>query len=238
MATESPTWGAPRIHREILMLGIEVSERTVSRFMPRRPADPETRQRWRTFRANRREVIAAIAFFTATTVTFRVLYVVFVIRHARRTVLHVRATAHPTAAWITQQLREAFPYGAAPRYLVLDGDAKYGAAVLAVIDHMGIRRKQITARKPWENWVAERWVATARRDLLDHVIVLNERHPQRLLADFIAYYHEDRTHLGLQKQTPAMRTAATKPTAAATVIALPRLAGLEHRCEWRAASLA
>jgi transposase InsO family protein len=236
MAAENPTWGAPRIHGEILMLGIEVSERTVSRFMPRRPADPEARQRWRTFLANHRGVIAAIGFFTVTTVTFRVLYVFFVIHHARRTVLHVRVTAHPAAAWITQQLREAFPYDTAPRYLVLDRDAKYGDAVLAAIDHMGLRRKQIAARKPWQNGVAERWVATARRDLLDHVIVLNERHLQRLLADLVAYYHDDRTHLSLEKQTPAMRPLATRPTSGGAVVAHPRLGGRHHRYAWQAAA--
>jgi transposase InsO family protein len=208
MATENPTWGAPRIHGEILMLGFDVSERTVSRWMPRRPADPEARQRWRNFLRNHREVLAAMDFFTVPTATFRVLYVFFVIHHARRTVLHIRVTEHPTAGWIIQQLREAFPYDAVPRYLVFDNDKKYGTEVLAAIEHMGIGRKQITPYSPWQNGAAERWVGTARRDLVDHVIVLNERHLQRLLSEFVAYYHDDRTHLGLGKSTPSMRTTA------------------------------
>ena len=236
MAAENPTWGAPRIHGEILKLGLEVSERTVSRTMPRRPAHPDARQRWRTFLANHREVIAAIDFFTVPTATFRVLYVFFIIHHARRVLMHVRVTGHPTAAWITQQLREAFPYDQAPRYLILDRDAKYGNEVLTAIRHMGIEPKQITARSPWQNGVAERFVSTARRDLLDHVIVLNEKHLQRLLAGFASYYLNDRTHLSLKKDAPAVRVVEPKPHPAAEVIALPRLGGLHHRYAWRRAA--
>ena len=170
-------------------------------------------------------------FFTVPTATFRVLYVFFVIHHARRSVLHVRVTEHPTSGWITQQLREAFPYDAVPRYLIFDNDKKYGDGVLAVIAHMGIRRKQITPHSPWQNGVAERWVETVRRDLLDHVIVLDERLLERLLAELIAYYHDDRTHLGLAKGTPSMRKAAAKPTGNTDVAALPRIGGLHHRYE-------
>jgi transposase InsO family protein len=236
MAAENPTWGAPRVHGELLMLGFDVSERTVSRMMPRRPADPEARQRWRNFLCNHREVLAAMDFFTVPTATFRVLYVFFVIHHARRTVLHVRVTEHPTAAWIIQQLREAFAYDAAPRHLIFDNDKKYGANVLAVIEHLGIRRKQITPYSPWQNGAAERWVATVRRDLLDHVIVLNERHLHRLLSEFVAYYHDDRTHLGLGKNTPSMRVVASKPNGDAEIVGHPRLGGLHHRYEWRQAA--
>ena len=160
----------------------------------------------------------------------------FLIHHARRSVLHVRVTEHPTAGWITQQLREAFPYDAVPRYLIFDNDKKYGDVVLAVIAHMGIRRKQITPHSPWQNGVAERWVETVRRDLLDHVIVLNERHLQRLLSALIGYYHDDRTHLGLAKGTPSGRQAAPKPIGNSEVVALPRIGGLHHRYEWRAAA--
>ncbi len=236
MAAENPTWGAPRVHGELLMLGFDVSERTVSRMMPRRPADPEARQRWRNFLCNHREVLAAMDFFTVPTATFRVLHVFFVIHHARRTVLHVRVTEHPTAAWIIQQLREAFAYDAAPRHLIFDNDKKYGANVLAVIEHLGIRRKQITPYSPWQNGAAERWVATVRRDLLDHVIVLNERHLHRLLSEFVAYYHDDRTHLGLGKNTPSMRVVASKPNGDAEIVGHPRLGGLHHRYEWRQAA--
>ncbi len=145
-------------------------------------------------------------------------------------------TGHPTAAWITQQLREALPYDQAPRYLILDRDAKYGNEVLTAIRHMGIEPKQITARSPWQNGVAERFVSTARRDLLDHVIVVNEKHLQHLLAGFASYYLNDRTHLSLEKDTPAVRVVEPKPHPAAEVIALPRLGGLHHRYAWRRAA--
>jgi len=237
MAAENPTWGAPRIHGEILMLGLDVSERTVSRLMPRRRiVDPDARQRWRTLLRNHREGIAAIDFFTVPTVTFRVLYVFFVIHHARRVLVHFAVTERPTAAWITQQLREAFPYDHAPRYLILDRDGKYGHEVPAAIRRMSIRPKQITARSPWQNGVAERFVSTARRDFLDHVIVLNRMHLRRLLARFASYYHDDRTHLSLAKQTPARRTVATRPTSGGAVVAHPRLGGLHHRYDWQDAA--
>jgi len=236
MAAENPSWGAPRIHGEIQKLGLVVSERTVSRFMPRRPTDPAARQRWRTFLSNHREVIAAIDFFTVPTATFRVLYVFFVVHHVRRELMHFRVTGHPTSAWITQQLREALPCDQAPSYLILDRDAKYSDDVLAAIRHMGITPKQTRARSPWQNGVAERFVSTARRDLLDHVIVLNEKHLQRLLACFASYYLDDRTHLSLKKDAPAMRAVESKPDPAAEAIAFPRLGGLHHRYGWRPAA--
>jgi len=236
MAAENPTWGAPRIHGEIQKLGLKVSERTVSRSMPRRPTHPDERQRWRTFLANHREVIAAIDFFIVPTATFRVLYVFFVVHHARRVLVHFRATEHPTAAWITQQLREAFPYDQAPRYLILDRDAKYGNEVFTAIRHMSIEPRLITARSPWQNGVAERFVSTARRDLLDHVIVRNEKHLRRLLAGFASYYLNDRTHLSREKDAPAVRVVEPKPHPSAEVIALPRLGGLHHRYTWRRAA--
>ena len=153
------------------------------------------------------------------------LYVFFVVHHARRELMHFRVTGHPTAAWITQQLREALPYDQAPRYLILDRDAKYGNEVLTAIRHMSIEPKQITARSPWQNGVAERFVSAARRDFLDHVIVLNEKHLQRLLAGFASYYLNDRTHLSLKKETPAVRLVEPKPHPAAEVIAYLALAG-------------
>ena len=133
-------------------------------------------------------------------------------------------------------MREAFPYDAVPRCLIFDNDKKYGDAGLEVIEHVSIRRKQITPHSPWQNGVAERWVETVRRDLLDHVIVLNERHLQRLLSALVAYYHDDRTHLGLAKGTPSLRTAAAKPIGNTEVVAYPRIGGLHHRYEWRQAA--
>jgi hypothetical protein len=173
---------------------------------------------------------------TVATVTFRVLYVFLVVHHVRRVLMHFRVTSHLTVAWITPQLREAFPDHQAPRYLILDRDAQYGHEVITAIQQMGIESKQFMACGPWQNGIAERFVSTARRDLLDHVIVLDERPLQRLLACFASYYLDDRTHLSLKKGDPAMRAVGAKPDPAAEVIALPRLGGLHHRCAWRRAA--
>src|SRR6266481_2793116 len=176
VVAENPTWGAPRIHGELLMLGFDVSERSISRWMKRAPRDPEPGRRWLAFLRNHREAIAAMDFFTVPTVTFSLLYGFFVIGHDRRRVLHLNVKCHPTSSWIVQQLREA-------------------------IRSMSITCLQTSVRSPWQNGVAERWVGSCRRDLLDHVIALNERHLRRLLAQYVSYYHDDRTHLGLGKET-------------------------------------
>ena len=205
MVAENPTWGAPRIHGELLMLGFDVSERSISRWMRRAPRDPERAKRWLTFLRNHREVIAAMDLFTVPTLTFRALYCFFIISHDRRRILHFNVTQHPTSLWIVQQLREAFPYHSAPRFLIFDRDSKYGLEVPIAVRSMSVRPVRTSFRSPWQNGIAERWIESCRRDLLDHVIALNERHLKRLLSDYVRYYHDDRTHLGLGKQTPTGR---------------------------------
>src|SRR6266516_4749715 len=205
MVVENPTWGAPRIHGELLMLGFELSERTISRWMKRAPRDPDRAKRWVAFLRNHREAIAAMDFFTAPTITFGVLYCFFVISHDRRRILHVNVTKHPTSGWIIQQLREAFPFEASQKYLIFDRDQKFGFEVIAAVKDTRIIPKQTSFRSPWQNGVAERWVGSCRRDLLDHIVALNERHLKRLLSEYVRYHHEDRTHLGLEKGTPEGR---------------------------------
>src|SRR6266581_3380208 len=205
MVAENPTWGAPRIHGELLMLGFDVSERTISRWMRRVPRDPEPARRWLAFLSNHREAIAAMDFFTVPTITFSVLYCFFIISHDRRCVLHFNVTPYPSSMWIVQQLREAFPDQSAPRFLIFDRDAKYGLEVPTAVRSMAIRPVRTSIQSPWQNGVAERWVESCRRDLLEHVITINERHLKRLLSDYVHYYHEDRTHLGLEKGTPSGR---------------------------------
>ena len=226
MVAENPTWGAPRIHGELLMLGLDVSERTISRWMRKAPRDPELAKRWLTFLRNHREAIAAMDFFTVPTITFGVLYCFFVIGHDRRRILHRNVTPHPTSLWVVQQLREAFPYESAPRFLIFDRDAKYGTEVPAAIQSMSIRCVRTSFESPWQNGIAERWVESCRRDLLDHVIALNESHLKRLLSDYVRYYHDDRTHLGLEKETPNGRAFST---AYGRIISHARLGGLHHR---------
>jgi len=226
MVAENPTWGAPRIHGELLMLGFEVSERTNSRWMRRVPRDPEPAKRWMAFLRNHREAIAARDFFTVPTVTFNLLYCFFILNHDRRQILHFNVTRHPTSRWIVQQLREAFPYETAPKYLIFDRDAKYGLEVPLAARSMNIACIRPSFQSPWQNGVAERWIESCRADVLDHVIALNELHLKRLLNEYVAYYHEDRTHLGLSKETPGGRV---RSASSGRVTAIPRLGGLHHR---------
>ena len=222
MMAENPTWGAPRIHGELLMLGFDVSERSVSRWMKRAPRDPALARRWLAFLRNHREAITAMDFFTVPTVTFQLLYCFFIISHDRRRIVHFNVTRHPTSSWIVQQLREAFPYQSVPRFLLFDHDQKYGLEVLAAIRSMQVAGMRTSVRSPWQNGVAERWVGSCRRDLLDHIIAVNERHLKRLLADYIRYYHDDRTHLGLRKQTPGGRV---RSAGRGSILSHPRLGG-------------
>ena len=232
MGQENPIWGAPRIHAELLKLGFDVSERTISRYLCKRPSGRNARQSWKTFLHNHRDAIAAMDFFTVHTATFRVLYVFFVIHHERRRILHSSVSANPDTDFIIQQLREAFPYDTAPRYLILDRDTKFSRKVMGSIDSMGIEAKRIAYQSPWQNGVAERWVSSVRRELLNHVIVLNEAHLRRLLKEYVAYYNEDRTHLTLEKDTPAIRPTTPRLDDKAHVISLPRVGGLHHRYIW------
>ena len=213
-----------------------MSERTVPRYMPRRPLDPDKIRRWKTFLRNHREIIAACDFFTVPTITFDVLYVFFVIEHARRQVLHVNVTLHPTAAWVIQQLREAFPFDAAPSYLILDRDSKFSGAVHDAIKAMGTAAVKTAFRSPWQNGVAERWILSARREMLDRVVVLSERHLLRLMREYAAYHRDDRSHLSLEKNAPARRPVTPRPEPDANVVAVPRVGGLHHRYEWRDAA--
>jgi putative transposase len=226
MVIENPTWGAPRIHGELLMLGFDISERTISRWMKRTPRNPDRARRWITFLRNHREAIAAMDFFAVPTIRFSVLYCFFVISHDRRRILHFNVTKHPASLWIVQQLREAFPFESSPRFLIFDRDGKYGAEVPAAVRSLNIQPIRTSFESPWQNGVAERWVESCRRDLVDHAIAVNERHLKRLLADYVRYFHEDRTHLGLGKGTPGGRTRSTEP---GRVISHERLGGLHHR---------
>jgi transposase InsO family protein len=201
MATENPTWGAPRIHGELMMLGFDISERTVLRWMLKGPRKPEPAMHWAAFLANHREAIAAMDFFTMPMLTFEVLYCFFVIAHDRRRILHCDVTRHPSSEWVDHQLCEAFPYDSAPKYLILDRDSIFSVNVLNTVRCLGIKPVRTAFRSPWQNGIAERWVGNCRRDLLDHVIVLNKRHLKPLMNEYVCYYHDDRTHLGLDKET-------------------------------------
>lgn len=236
LAEENPDWGAPKIHGELLKLGFVVSERSVARYMRRirRRGDPG--KRWLAFLQNHREVIVAFDFFTVPTVTFNLLYCFFVIEHGRRKILHFNITRHPTADWVVQQLREAFPEAAPYRYAVFDCDSKFDAAVIRFLKSTGLKPKRTSVQAPWQNGLTERWVGSCRPEILDHVIALNEQHLRRLIRDYVNYHHEDRTHDSLEKDTPNRRAIEHKPSPTATVVSSPRLGGLHHRYSWREAA--
>ena len=193
-------------------------------------------QRWLTFLANHREAIAAIDFFAVPTVTFKLLYCFFVIEHDRRRILHFNVTSRPSSEWVVQQLREAFPEAGRFRYVIMDRDSKFNADVIAFLKATSLKPKRTSIQAPWQNGTAERWVGSCRRELLDHVVPLNESHLRRLIAEYVVYHHEDRIHDSLDKDTPNRRPVESRAAASATVISSARLGGLHHRYSWPAAA--
>jgi putative transposase len=231
IAGENPTWGAPRIHGELLKLGFEVAEATVSRYMPRRRKPPS--QTWRSFLQNQSQDLVSIDFFVVPTATFRVLYVFLVLEHERRRIVYFNVTEGPSAQWTGQQLVNAFPYDSAPTYVIRDRDKIYGAAFARRVRAMGIEQVLTAPRSPWQNPYCERVIGTLRRDCLDHVIVVGEQHLRRILRKYLEYYHGSRTHLALGKDTPDLRQRESAD--GEKVIALPMVGGLHHRYTRRAA---
>src|SRR5438094_1216739 len=231
MATANPLWGAPRIHGELLKLGIDVAERTVSRLMPKRRPQPS--QTWRTFLANHVRDLVALDFFTVPSARLRVLFVLVVPVHHRRRVVHFNVTEHPTAHWTAQQIVDAFSDDSAPAYLLRDRDSVYGHVFRQRVKGLGIGEVLTAPRCPWQNPLAERLIGSIRRECLNHVLVLGERHLRRTLARYFAYYHRARTHLSLRKDAPHGR-AIERPELG-RVIAVREVGGLHHRYVRRAA---
>ena len=229
MVADNHTWGAPRVHGELKMLGFDVSERSVLRWMRGAPRIPEPAKRWAAFLSNHREAIAAMDFFTVPMLNFGLLYCFFVIAHGHRRILHFNVTKHPTSAWVVQQLREAFPYDSAPGYLIFDRGANFNQEVIDTVKSFGIEPKRTSFRSPWQNGVAERWIGNCRRDMLDHVIVFNERHMRRLMNEYVRYYHDDRAHISQAKGTPDGRETPSESGAGRRIMAMPRIGGLHHR---------
>ncbi len=229
LAAANPLWRAPRIHGELLKLGVTVSERTVSRVLRTIKRPPS--QTWRTFLKNHIGEIVAVDFFTVPTIRLRVLFVFLVIEHQRRQVLHFGVTEHPTSDWTAQQMAEAFSERDAKRYIIRDRDAIYGDVFRRRIHSLAMKEVVTAARSPWRNAFAERLIGSIRRECLDHMVILNRRHLRRLLKSYFAYYHRSRTHLGLAKDAPAGRAVMPR----GKIIAFPEVGGLHHRYERRAA---
>jgi len=225
MSLENPLWGAPRIHGELIKLGFEVCETTIAKYMVRRPGPPN--QTWQTFIRNHMAEIVAIDFFTVPTVTFRTLYVFLILSLDRRRIVHFNVTSNPTADWTSLQLIQAFPFDTAPRYLIRDRDGVYGPKVIDTLDILDIEQIVTAPRSPWQNGYCERVIGTIRRECLDHVIVMGEKHLRRVLKEYLAYYHESRTHLGLDKDAPEPRPV--QPPHEGPFISEPVLGGLHHR---------
>lgn len=223
MSKENPLWGAPRIHGELLKLGFEIAESTVSNYMIRRRGPPS--QNWRAFLRLHADVIAAIDLCVVPTVTFDRLFAFLVLGHGRRQLLWFAVTRHPTAEWLAQQIVEAFPWDAAPTYLVRDNDGAYGQKFTSRIRAMGIRDRPISPRSPWQNPYVERLIGTLRRDCLDHVLIFGEQHLRQILISYFSYYNETRTHLSLDKDAPVRRMVESS----GIIIATPILSGLHHR---------
>jgi transposase InsO family protein len=231
MATANPLWGAPRIHGELRKLGIEVSERTVSRWLPK-PSTPPS-QSWRTFLANHLGDLVSIDFFTVPTIRCEILFCFLVLSHDRRRVLHFNVTHHPTAAWTARQIIEAFPWDTAPRYLLRDCDGVYAAEFRRRVVGLGIAEVLTAPHAPWQSPYVERLIGSIRRECLDHVIVRSERHLRCVLAKYLAYYHRTRTHLSLAKDAPEPRFIQRPEVG--EVVAIAEVGGLHHRYERRVA---
>ncbi|WP_428130517.1 integrase core domain-containing protein [Candidatus Binatus soli] len=231
MSSANPLWGAPRIHGELLKLGIEVSQATVAKYMVRRRGTPS--QNWRTFLRNHAEGIAAIDMFVLASASFRLLYVMVILAHDRRNIVRTAVTEHPTAAWLSRQVTEAFPWNTAPRYLLRDRDASYGSDFRSRVEAMGIAEVITAPRFPWQNAYVERVIGSIRRECLDHIVIFNERHLRRVLSSYVDYYQRTLTHLSLEKDCPDPRPIM--PRRIGKVIAISQVGGLHHRYERLAA---
>jgi transposase InsO family protein len=223
MSAENQLWGAPRIHGELLKLGFEVSQSSVAKYMVKRCGPPS--QGWRTFLRNHAPDIAAMDLFVIPTIGFDLLYAFIIVRLARRDLVWINVTPHPTSDWIARQITEAFPWNEAPRYLIRDRDQVYGAAVRHRLRAMGIRDKPIAPGSPWQNGFAERLIGSIRRECVDHVIALGEAHLRGILQAYTRYYNDLRTHRSLDKDAPFSRPI--QRTGSITSQAL--LGGLHHQ---------
>jgi putative transposase len=230
MSRNNIGWGAPRIHGELKMLGIQISESTVAKYMIRRRNPPS--QTWKTFLANHSADLVSVDFFTVPTATFRIMYVFVILHHERREIVHFNATYHPTAEWTAQQIVEAFPFDTAPRYLIRDRDSIFGARFRNRVKSLSIEEVITAPRAPWQNPYVERIIGSIRRECLNHVIIFNERHLRRQLKSYSTYYHEARTHLSLDKQSWVPRLI--EPPEQGKVVAIPHVGGLHH--EYRRAA--
>jgi putative transposase len=227
----NPTWGSPLIVGELRKLGIDVAKSTVETYRVRPHQLPSPT--WKTFLHNHVKDLIALDFFVVPTVTHKVLFVLLILAHERRCVVHFNFTEHPTAQWTAQQVVDAFPWAEAPWYLLRDRDRIYGASFRRRVQHMGIEEVLIAPRSPWQNPYVERLIGSIRRECLDHAVVLHERHLRRLLTRYFHYSHHWRTHRALAMDCPRPRPVL-RPVVG-SIMEVPEVGGLHHHYERRAA---
>ena len=224
MSLANLLWGAPRIHGELLKLGIDIGQTSVAKYMARRRRAPPS-QEWKTFLRNHADGIAAMDLFVVPTISFRLLYGLLIMGHGRRQILWFGVTAHPTAESIANQLTQACGWEQIPRYLIRDRDGANGEIFMRRVRSIGIRDRPTSPRSPWQNAYAERLIGSIRREFIDHVVVFGERHLRHVLLSYMSYYNGTRTHLSLNKDAPMSRAAET----AGRIICHPILDGLHHQ---------
>jgi transposase InsO family protein len=223
MSIANPLWGAPRVHGELLKLGIDVGQTTVAKYMSRWRRSPS--QGWKTFLRNHADGIVAMDLFVVPTISFKLLYGLVVMSHERRKILHLSTTAHPSAEWIARQLTEAVGWDRAPHYIIRDRDGVYGEVFKRRLRAMGIRDRPTAPQSPWQNGCCERLIGSIRRECLDHVVILGERHLRHVLRSYAHYYNGTRTHLSLSKDSPVCRAVQT----IGSIQPIPLLGGLHHQ---------
>jgi transposase InsO family protein len=231
MSTANATWGAPRIHGELLKLGIEVSQASVAKYMARRRKPPS--QTWRTFLENHLKEMASVDFLVVPTISSRVLFIFIVLAHDRRCVLHFNVTAHRTAEWTADQILQLFPWDTAPGYLLRDRDSIFGDAFHRQVSSMGIKEVLTAPRSPWQSPYVERLIGSVPRECLDHIVAVNEESLRATLRPYFSYCHDSRCHLGLNKDSPESREVQSPDKG--MIVEIPKVGGLHHRYERRAA---
>jgi putative transposase len=227
----NPTWGSPRIVGELRKLGIHVAKSTVETYRVRHRMPPSPT--WKAFLHNHIKDVVSMDFFVVPTVTYKVLFVLVILVHERRCVVRFHITEHPTALWTAPQVIEAFRWHEAPRYLLRDRDQIYGASFRQRVQHRGIKEVLIAPPSPWQTPYVERLIGSIRRECLDHVIVLHERHLRRLLTEYFHYYHHWRTHRALDMDCPVPRLVQRPEVG--SIREVPEVGGLHHHYERRAA---
>ena len=226
MSQENITWGAPHILSELRLLGYDVCESTVAKYIIRKPKPPS--QTWRSFLKNHVGQIGSTDFFTVPTITFRVLYVFLVLRHERRPAIHFNVTKNPTTRWTARQVIQAFPRDESPRLILRDRDSICGDHFRDRVQHMGIEEVLIAPWAAWQNPYVERVIGSIRRECLDQMILLNRDHLRRILTSYFEYYRKSRAHLSLDRNSPISRSL--EPPTAGKVVSIPQVGGLHHRC--------